>query len=278
MVKLEIPSKSTYFLSDKLSPLEMFKFIFDRSDFTAKLIGCNIFSQSYTPVNQRFFHTVGVILSMLLVHFYDIYIFRTDLVRVCFILVTLGFALQGFMKVKTFVLSRNKIVDLRDRCERFLTNFNTKETNEMFESWLMISCHIGVSLFALFFVCDVLFVIYPIIYYLFTGQKVLHCGFELPWIDWQTSLLGYATNFFYTVFLCYTALFGFFVTFFLHILFVLMILGQFDLLKMMLEELNDMIKSNKNGSKNDDIRKQIKLTVELHSELLRYKYLDEDYE
>jgi hypothetical protein len=267
-MKLEIPTKSTYFSSDKLSPLEMFNVIIDRMNFMLKFIGLNIFIPSYTPVDLKFFCYFGGVFSVVLVHFYDIYIFRTDLVRVCFVMITLGNALQGLMKVNTFVISRSKIVELRDRCERFITNFNTKETNEMFESWLMISCHIAIMLFASFFVLILLFLIYPIVYYFFTGQKVLHAGFELPWIDWRTSSLGYAANIFYTLFVCYLAFFAYFGTLFAIILFILMAIGQFDLLKIMLEDLNEMIKSNENGSKNNDIKKQIKLIVEMHSELL----------
>jgi hypothetical protein len=269
MVKLEIPKKSTYFSSGKLSPLEMFKNIIERTNFITTFVGFDVFTPSYTPFNRRFILSFVNCLAFIAISLYDIFIFRTDLVRVCFILVTLGFGFQGISKISTFVFSRSKIVDLRDRCERFLTNFNTKETNEMFESWLMISCHIGVSQFALFFACACLFLIYPIIYYLICGEKILHAGNELPLIDWHTSSLGYAANFLYDISLIYLAFFTYVGTCFLNVLFVLMALGQFELLKMMINDLDEMIKSNDNGSKNDAIKKQIKLIVDMHNEVLR---------
>jgi hypothetical protein len=270
MVKLEIPTKSTYFASDKFSPLEMFKNIMNQTNFILSLVGIDVFTLNYTTFKWQFILCFGNCFVFVLLSFYNIFIFRTDLVRVCFILVTLGISLQGLSKVRTYVFLRYKIIDLKDRIERFITNFNTKETNQMFESWLMISCHSAVSLSALFFVSAILILIYPIIYYLIFGEKILHFGFELPWIDWQTSWLGYAANFLYVISLVHLTVFGMIATCFVNILFVLMTLGQFELLKMMLNDLDELIRSKKNGSKNDALKKQIKLIVEMHNELLRY--------
>jgi hypothetical protein len=269
-VKFEIPTKSTYFKSEKLSPVNMFKHIIDRTNFNMKSIGFDIFTPGYTLFNRRFLWAFGNCLVFIAIHIYDIFIFRADLVRVCFLLGSLGFALQGLMKVKTFLLPRSKIVDLKDRCENFLSNVvKTKETNQIFESSMMICCHIGVSLIALYIVSIVLFLIYPIIFYLIFGEKILHAGYELPFIDWHTSSIGYAANFLYVILLAYLVLFVFVGTLFINILFVIMAFGQFELLDMMLKDLNEMIKSNKNGSMDEKIKHQIKLIVEIHNELLK---------
>jgi hypothetical protein len=265
--KFQIPTKSTYFKSEKLSPLEMFKQNVDRASYVGGFVGCDVLTPSYSPTNWRFLVCFGNCLAFIFLSFYEIYIFREDLVRCLFCLISLGISFQGVMKVKAFVFSRQTLWKIIESIEKFFTHFNTKEANQMFESWLMFSSHIGVALFVLLFLCGMLVLIYPLIFYVIMGEKILHFGFELPLIDWQTSF-GYSLNFLYTVQLVYMFISSFFATCYSNILFLMMAFGQFELLKMLLEDLDETIKTNENGKKNDAIKKQIKLLAELHNELV----------
>jgi hypothetical protein len=266
-MKLKLPSKSTYFKSEKLSPLEMFKKIVIAVNFLARFVGCDVYTSNFSPLKLRFILCLVNCLTFVAMSFYDIFLFRDDLVRSCFCMISLGLGLQGVMKVQTFVFSRQKIFELKDRCETFLVNFNTKATSEMFESWLMISCHVGILLFIMISALSVLFLIHPIIFFFITGEKILHAGFELPGIDWHEPF-GYALNFVYDCSLIYTFVFAFVATCFINIFYILIARGQFELLKILLEDVDDMIKANKNGKNDAKIKNQIKLITEMHNELL----------
>lgn len=150
MPQLRLPTKSTYFSSNDFSNLELQNLIKARASFVGGLIGCSVFSPNYSVVNVPLVLVLSNLFGFYFLSFYDIYIFRNDLVRCCFCLVTLFIGFQGIFKIYTFLFYRWKVLELKSRAEKFLTNFNTDKTTAVFEYWLIWSCHIGVALIILF--------------------------------------------------------------------------------------------------------------------------------
>ncbi|CRK97285.1 CLUMA_CG010680, isoform A [Clunio marinus] len=99
------------------------------------------------------------------------------------------------------------------------------------------------------------------------GEKILQFGFEIPIIEWD-STLGYPLNFFYGAYLISVFYFALTSTLGYCTVCVLMALGQFSALKVMFEDLEEMIVNNDDGSKHGAIKQQIKLIAEMHNELL----------
>lgn len=166
----------------------------------------------------------------------------------------------------TFVFHRKKNIDIVERLEKFLSNFNTKEANETFEKWLMITSHIGLFSTIMFGFCTILIFIYPIIFYFIIGEKILHFGFELPWVDWKT-LPGYALNFAYCGTLSFLYIIGQIAAVVLSIIYVVVAFGQFELLKVLLDDLNKLAVANKKGKNDEKIQKLIITITQMHNEL-----------
>jgi hypothetical protein len=267
MVKLKIPTKETYFGSEPLSLLEMFKNMVEKVNWVGKLIGCNIYSKNFSPRTIPFFLLNLTLFGYMALNFYSLYLYRYNLERFFFCLVTLAATMLGPPMIYTFVIHRSEHLDLVARNEKFLSNFNTEASNQIFEKWIVITCHVSALLFVTVLFCSLMIFIYPIIYYLIVGEKVLHFGTELPLVDWTTPL-GYFLNFAYVATLVHTYCCAINATLIFTIFYIVVSFGQFELLTHLLENLDELILKNKKGEHNAEIKEQIRLIAQMHVELL----------
>lgn len=267
MVQFKIPTKETYFNSDCVSTVEILKKHLGRINAMGWLIGCDILTESFSVNSIRFYVAFGNMIYFLLLNFYSLYLYQKDLVSFFFLLVTLAGGIQGAIRFHTFIFYRANIRDLASRSEKFLNNFKTLKTDEIFEYWLIMSSHVGLFFFVLFSLCSLLIFCYPIVYYLIVGETILHFGFELPLIDWKTTS-GYVLNFLYCGIAISEFVVGSVTTCCLNICFVFNAFGQLDVLKMLLEELDEMIIKNEKDKNRLEIKKYIKMITDMHNELL----------
>lgn len=265
-MKFKFLTKSTYFSSDSISTVEILKKIKWFANVSAYYIGCDVMGADFTIFTLRFFLCIGNLFASYFLNFYNIYLFRDDLARVFFCMVTLAVSFQGVIKLYTFVFHRNKILSLFNRLEKFLTNCNSKRTNKIFEKWLMIMSHIGFFTTVLFLIGSFCLLIYPIAVYFIIGERILHFGFELPLIDWRTTT-GYTLNFIYCGTLIYMFMFAQIAVWILNTTFIVVAFGQFEVLKVLLEDLNELAVTNDNGKHNEGIKKMIKTITQMHNEL-----------
>jgi hypothetical protein len=118
--------------------------------------------------------------------------------------------------------------------------------------------------------CVILILIYPIIFYLITGERILHFGIEIPFLDWKNSWFAYGFNFGYqcmtlSLFICASIF-----SMVLVIIFLSNGLAQFDILKMLLDQLNQLAISDRKGENESKILSVIKLITEMHVQLINY--------
>lgn len=266
-MKLIIPTKADYFSSNALTKKQMFDKIIERVNFAARLLGSDIFTENFTIVNLLFFWTFGNILAHIILTIHNVYHYGDDLARFCFLMITVLSAIQGVSMIHVFVFHREDILDLTRRIGVLLEKYNTEKINQMFEKWIIRSCHCGMLLTGLIVGSCILVFLYPIGFYLIFGNKILHFGFELPWIDWQ-SPLGYTLNFAYAGLIIYLFLFALICTTYVTILFIVTSFSHFELIKILFEELNQLIAGNKKGDNNEKIKKIIAEITENHNDLL----------
>jgi hypothetical protein len=153
---------------------------------------------------------------------------------------------------------------------KFLEKLSSLRASKVFEDNFMIVAHL-IAAFTLVSICTFFIVVsYPIIYFLIFNERILHFGLELPFIDWKYSWIGYGINFFHQ---------GFFVLVFFTcsvqgvcviICFITSGICQYDLLEILLDELNELILNNKDGSNDNKIRSKVNFLVESHINLIRY--------
>lgn len=267
MRQFKLPSKATYFSADSVSNLDMFRKIIGFINALTLSIGVDVITENVFPIDIKFLRPCLLGIVYLAVVLFELFMFFGDLFRVCFVFVSLSVLIQSGFKVYVFLFKRNKVIDLISRVESFITNCNTDRANKIMEKWLLISAHIGLALVVIYGTGSFLLLIYPVIYYLFSGELILHFGFEIPFIDWHTSF-GYSLNFLF----CGGLLSVFFISAvaatYLYTIFILMTFAQFELIKMQLVILDALIITNENGKNTNDIKSCIKSIADMHNELI----------
>lgn len=268
MDKLKVPTKFTYFKTNAISNLEMFRKVIQYDNFVASVVGCDIFTKGYTMLSFHCIFCVSNLFILFFLNIFDIFLFADDLSRVFLLLVTLFSGTQIIAGLFTFIVYKEDILDHVARVESYISRFNTESANKIFEKWVLILCHVmSVNTFV-FLSAGFLIIVYPVIYYLILGEKILHFGFEIPFVDWQTSAIGYLLNFAWCAFLVISYAFAAISTTFLGAFPIIMSLGQFELIKHFLKELDNVVRSNDKSERDDEIKKRISTIAEMHNELL----------
>lgn len=264
----KVPSKSTYFSSDTISPSQMYTELMQRTMNLAKLVGADIFKPNYKAVNIPFAITLFLCISLTIINIYDVYLFRNDIVRCMFCMITLSASFQSFAKMYTFVVLRKNQVDLRDRAEKFFTNINNQKSSEIFEKWMMLAAHTGAFVAALYLICAGLIDFYPVIFFAIFRERVLHFGIEIPVLNWKESWFAYGLNFSFQGTGIVMFIFASIVSNFLVICYLTSAFGQFDMLNILISNLNELAINNDRGRNNREIKASIKSLIQMHMELI----------
>ena len=258
----------TYFGTSSISNLDIFKKLIEILNTLLSLVGFGIFTPGWTLFNPGASLILGNFCVLLFAHGYDLYLYRGDLERVFFLLMTMTAAFQGFAKLYTYVYKLNSILDQVKKLENYLKNFENVKMCKIFEKWLMIVCHAMAAATVIFIAFGTLTTLYPFLGYLIIGERILIFGFEFPFLDWKTSILAYAFNLVWNYLLTVIFIIGTLSSIFLSLFPILMTFGQFQVLKNLLEELEEFIKSNKNGTNDKKIKDQLRIVAGIHNETL----------
>lgn len=266
MWKEKLPTLVTYFKSDKLSSLEMFRRLISVANIVGRFLGGHIFSPNFKVTD---FNTVLMILSLtsfLVVSLQNIYVLRADFERLIFCIATLGMGIQCVAKLHTFFWNRPKILNLASQVENFHESSDGKSVH-CFKHWILMSCYVGSFGFAMFVSCGVLVFLYPVAYFLIFNEKILHFGFIIPGLDWETPL-GYSLNFFFNCIQIYCAILALFLSCFYTILFMFNAFAQYDSLSVLLSYLSQLAENNAKGNNTAKIKACMANVISEHVKLL----------
>ena len=136
------------------------------------------------------------------------------------------------------------------------------------ENSVVNACIVELILNPLYIGCAILVFINPAVYYMIIGEKVLHFGFILPFID-EHSSIGYSLNFCYhtlQIFIVFNATTA---TNLYYILLINSAFGQHDALKILLQELDLLSKQNDDRCNDQLIKQYIKEISSIHMELIK---------
>jgi hypothetical protein len=185
-----------------------------------------------------------------------------------FCLVTLGNGIQGGSKLITFIVGKNKIIELTKIGDNFLKYATESDLSKnSILNWMNICYVMTKSITNLFFSLSVLVFLYPVIFYLIFGESILHFGFVIPGID-ATTIHGYLINFCHHTLQIYIVCFALVLTLCLNIIFISLALLQYNALINQLSLLDDEIQ--KSSLNQTIIDKMISQIIEQHTELLKY--------
>lgn len=269
-LRLKLPEKSSYFSSNSASHQQMQRSIFEYVSKILKPIGCAYFDHNYSMLNIKFFNTCFLWTFTFLLHIYDIWMFREDISRCIFCLLTWSAEFQTLAKLYTFVFHRKDINDLRKRTEKFHESLVSTKTSGIYEEKYMQAAHVCVMLTIVYLAAFVLISVYPILLYLIIGKRFLHFGVELPFVDWEYSYAGYASNLFYIILITSMFFAGSIATLCTVITFMASGVAQYEVLKVLVNDITELARGNENGNKNRKIEAQLKVLVKVHVDLMQF--------
>ena len=245
MKKLVIPTKLTYFGTDSISNLEMFQKIIKQINFVLSLISFDIFPPGWNMKKPLCLCVLTNFFFGFFLHFYDLYLYRNDLPRFFFFLMSMTGFLKGLIKLYLIGSKTEEMLELARRIESLLKNIEkNSKMNEILEKWMIIVCHMIVTCMIIFTGSDIIdFLSEPRI--LTFWRKVLFFGFELPFLDWNNSNLAYALNLGWHLWFIFVVATGWSSVVVLSAFIIIMTFGQFEVLRALSEELDKFIKKNK---------------------------------
>lgn len=270
MKVFKIPTKSTYFGKKPISSLEMFDKIIQHDNSLVTLTGFSIFTPRWTVWNPFAITLLVNFVIIFIVHIYDLYLFRDDAGRFFLLFLSLSAFVQSLAKLYTFIYKMDIILDQKKTVESFLKAFeNNTKMNQIYEKWLLIVCHVMVSCMGVFIGIYMIGIFYPVAMYFVFGERILLFGFEIPFLDWNESIFAYLLNCFWQDYMTLLFMLGSTSSVFLCAYPVLMIFGQFEVLKTLINELEELILSNKRGENNGKIKSHLKKIIQMHNEVLK---------
>ena len=233
--------------------------ILKKLEILAKIIGFDVFNESYRPTFLTVFIVsyVGLILGIVI---QNIFKFSNDIEELSFTLVSLPFVTQGLYRMYMFLKDHKKIRENRKEIMKIYLNLmESSKDNQIFVKYFKfyVKC---VKILVIFFLCFVTFyTLLPGVTYLVTGQHVLIFNAYIPLYQDIQQFRDFIINYIWHVisggiFIC-----GIVPCHAFHLTPIISICLQIDHLN---ERLEELASSSKDFSKLKDI-------IEWHSQLLR---------
>jgi hypothetical protein len=270
--KIKLPTKYFYFRKNHVTTEEMSEKLFWIPNEMAKPLGCNIFSEDFTWKTILFAMLMTIFLIFTISHFYSLYIFRSDVSRFMFVLITMNLVVQSFGKLYTFVTLRPDIMKTVYLCKSFLRFCENQEMRDCFEKWLLIGFHGEVAVAFCLTIAYIFVVTFPAIIYLVFDSVTLIAGCVIPFTDDQTTI-GYTINYTFQSIGGFLTILAFSTALMDVICFLVHFLAFYESLEVLIEKLKSLAKIKK---KTDDQNKEIKriLNKIIDGHNMCYEFLD----
>ncbi|EDS30207.1 odorant receptor [Culex quinquefasciatus] len=252
-----------------MDPIQEFEQICGWQCRVLKQFGICAYEQSFKP-SARTVLLLLLISCYFFIAFYDLHHFLGDLFSFAFALVTLAYGLIGISRVGHLLANPARFSELMHEAkktyERSALNQREAKILKRYTSWLK-HCVIFYSM--AFVAATVATGLLPTVIYLWTGQRNLPLGIELPFLD-PDSLKGYLLNYLYQIScmlwtppaliavqnMCFILVFNVFI--------------QYDILLLGLEDLNLLIKENTDGKLDSDVHQKLLQVLQYHQRLTSF--------
>jgi hypothetical protein len=201
---------------------------------------------------------------------YCLWIFRDDLEKFVFCLVTFSFLFQGIAKINTFIGDRKELQELIETFSQLHKMMSDKKL-ETLKLYMTCGEVAGIFYMILFGLVGVVMVSYPLGVWLLTGEVILPYGFELPGFPSET-IIGYIVNYFYHLIQTYYTAVGFGFTDAIYVMFVFNIFAIMKICHQILDEIDEEIGKLKAGENSKILNQKILQFINLHQKLIKFVY------
>lgn len=165
-------------------------------------------------------------------------------------------------------MKKKQFLNFHERILKFHHSAWNESSSNIYEKYAKYCVSAGKFVSLLYVSAGVFTLFYPICAKLLAGKLVLPYGFKLPFID-EMSLFGYGINYLHHLFEAYIVVFTFIYADGLYAISVLHIYCVYDILCLMLDELNDDLE-NEETRNSLKVRQKLVKIIKMHQELLRF--------
>lgn len=270
--------KKMWNLGDKSKIEDQSFILFEYLRFWINIIGCDIFRENFSMLTKKFIFTIFMIFMVGYCYFYTMYRFRNDFEAFVFVTATVNMEFQGIAKIYTFVIKRTNLIELKNFCQKFILFHSEFSENERmkkcFEKWFLIAMRlvIVISIYAFFVL--LFLIIGPLILTMYFKKNILVIGFILPYFD-KATFEGYTINYILQSLGSVVCVLGFIAALVVILVILIHFLAFYDSLEVLLEMLQNVLKSRENENSrifDDEIKRLLKKLIGGHN--LCYEFID----
>uniref|UniRef100_A0A240SXP2 Uncharacterized protein n=1 Tax=Lutzomyia longipalpis TaxID=7200 RepID=A0A240SXP2_LUTLO len=242
------------------------------SDF-AKPVGGNIMDTGENaPLNIFSYLTIMNLIIYWIINVTSVYYFRHNMIDLAFSLVTLGFSIQGLVKV-SIVFGRmeeiRRIVYIfRDFVEKF--EVESQKTCKLFKNYEKVCSYCFPIVLWIYIVAIVSIFGVTIAMSYWTKTKLLPYGTVIPLLDHKDTT-GWIINFLYMLVVSIYAIYGVFASDYAYLYMMAMACGQIETIAIFCEDLTEYLERNDDAENEKEIQRLItKIVVshQIHTEYL----------
>jgi hypothetical protein len=164
----KIPTKQFYFEPNYTSD-QMFSEMMNFLNYFAKVLGSDTFSVDFTRTNFVFIFLLLYFILMVVEHAYWLHINRNDTMEIMLLLISLPHIPQGAIRVYSFIIRRNNLLDVFGRMKEFHQKYYTPITRKVMEESVLRSCNLCLLLSIITVGGGALVALYPLAIYFSSG-------------------------------------------------------------------------------------------------------------
>lgn len=269
--KIERQTKLFYLKSENVTVEEMSARLFWIPNSLVIWMGCNIFSEDFTTKTIKFSMSMLVMVVFTISQIYSLHFYRNNFPKLLFTCIGVGLIIQTFGKLYAFIIRRPDLMKLVQLCKKFLAYCENGKMRQCFDKWIMIGFHAETILSVVFVTTLIFFLTYPVFLYLIFDSVTLIFAVVLPFTD-DLSNLGYTINYAFQILSACLAILAFLAAIMDVVIFVVHFLAFYEVLEILLDALQDSIKSEQTAEVMKEKDRIMKKLIEGHNWC--YEYLD----
>lgn len=261
--RCEVPPKNFYFSSENISVSQMFQELLKYLQIPLNFFGFGVYSDDYVFFSRKFVAWTIVAIAVTGIVVYDIYAVREDATKLISCLVSLTLVPQVAARFYTFIFLRNEHVSLKHQSVKFIESCKHEIHQKIYENLMMKTTHFYFCYVIANYLALIAMLAFQLFYLVAYNERVLMVPFEIPFSDYQHSLAGYVANLIFHVTVAFLYMYSTVATIGSVIIFVTVIFAQFNILEVLLDDLNEMART---GS-HEEAYEILRTIVEVHTKL-----------
>lgn len=247
------------------------KKLFENLNNLMKLVGVNIFSETFSVKSSEFIGKLVVpMISCGISMSFSFYIYINNIDKLLSLIVLLSLFCQVTVKLFVFLRNRNEILHLKQLCYDIIQKLNNP-MQKRFKKWVMIGFHLNLFVGMISILSIVCLALLPLVFTLYNNQFILNYDFIIPFSNPEVTS-GFVMNYLFQTFLIMLGVIGFAGSAAVIVNFILHSAAFFDCSEVYLTELKTTLTSPDVLNTKDKLSAILGSLIEIHN--LNYNFIE----